>query len=157
MKKSFHSSGNEETLKMIVTINESKTHWVVYLVYVDKLKTDGKENDVIFLKKYCSLNNSNHCKKEQHDRMIKCFEELWKMWYCGNKHLPTETHCCVEESLPKQSNGTDCGVFCCAVTTCLVDLLPNVKIDKITQEYIDENHFRSRICASILTGQLVLD
>ena len=156
MKRTFHSPGRKGNLKMVVTINENKSHWVVYLLYVDILSSDGEKNEVVFLKKYCSMNNSFHCEKKVEEMMKQCFKALWKEWYREEK-LPEEIHYCVEESLPKQTNGVDCGVFCCAVTTCLVDLLPNVEINGITQKFIDDMHFRSKICASILTGQLVLE
>lgn len=155
MKKTFHSQGRKETLKMVVAINEDKTHWVVYLVYVDMLKNGGEENKVVFLKKYCSLSNAYKCKTEVETMMTDCFKALWKQWYC-EEIFPEQTNRCFEASLPKQQNGFDCGVFCCAVTTCLVDLLPDVKINEITQGFIDDTHFRSKICASILTRQLVL-
>ena len=146
-------------LTLIVPLNETD-HWVVYVMYVGHIEDDCNKGEAIIFRRYCSLGyKRNNNFPPEKENMVQSFKCLWNEWYQGEeKLLPNELHHCVDDSLGAvQRNESDCGVFCCAVTTCLVNLLPNTTMRQISQKYISNNKFRSRICASIMKGKLVLE
>lgn len=137
----------------------NNTHFTIYKVFRDQ-PTDKTK---ICVEEYNSLrmpSSTNTLEVEgsyEHD--LSEFYMKFLQSHCHGEHFDISVEVEIETDIrhivsPQQKNGYDCGVFCilylCALTQSI-----QLDLNQINQEYIDHNHLRNWILASIINKRIL--
>lgn len=162
-EKKFNSKSKIKlgTKKLILLFPRcNNAHFTVHAVFLDQPTNNAK----IRVEEYNSLRTSGSNtdsvtgKSYEQDLSELYMKFLHSQYHCENFDISSDYE--IETDIrhlecPQQKNGYDCGVFCILYLCSLTGSIP-LDLFEINQEYIDSNHVRNWILASIISKRILL-
>jgi len=154
------SLGSRKLILLFPRCND--THFTIYKVFGDKPTDNTKIR--IGVEEYNSLRTRTAsitypATEKLYEDYLSEFYMKFLQTHCQDEHFDISVDYEIETNIghleiPQQKNGYDCGVFCilymCALTNSI-----QLNLHEINQEYIDHNHLRNWILASIINKRIL--